>query len=85
LNIRGWRQLDNDEVHNLYSSPDIVRVMKSRRMRWAGHGRDENPYKMFVGKPEGKIAFGNPEDGGDTFLRNVGYNSMDYTASYPRR
>jgi hypothetical protein len=34
---RGWRKLHNEELHNLYGSPNIIRVMKSRRMRWAGH------------------------------------------------
>jgi hypothetical protein len=53
-----WRKLHNAELHNLYSSPDIIRQMKSRRMRWAGHvarmveGR--NVYRVLVGKPEGK-------------------------------
>jgi hypothetical protein len=35
--IGGWRKLHNEELHNLYSSPNIIRMMKSRRMRWAGH------------------------------------------------
>jgi hypothetical protein len=46
LDIASWRELDNEELHYLYSSPDIIRMMESRRMRWAGHvarigGKDE--------------------------------------------
>ena len=52
-----WRRLHNEELNGLYSSPNIVRVIKSRRMRWAGHvarmGRG-GAYKVLVGKPEGK-------------------------------
>jgi hypothetical protein len=54
----GWRKLHNEELHNLYSSPSIIRVNKSRRMRWAGHaarmGERRNAYRILVGKPEGK-------------------------------
>jgi hypothetical protein len=50
----GWRKLHNEELHNLYSSPDIIRVIKSRRMRWAGHvarmGEKRNAYRILVGK-----------------------------------
>jgi hypothetical protein len=50
--------LHNDELHNLYSSPDIVRVIKSRRMRWVGHvacmGKGRGVYSILVGRPEGK-------------------------------
>jgi hypothetical protein len=53
-----WRKLHNGELHNLYSSPDIIRQIKSRRMRWAGHvacmGEGRNVYRVLVGKPEGK-------------------------------
>jgi hypothetical protein len=53
-----WRKLHNEEFHNLYSSPDIIRQVKSRRMRWAGHvarmGAERKVYKVLVGKPEGK-------------------------------
>jgi hypothetical protein len=52
-----WRKLHNGELHNLYSSPDIIRQMKSRRM-WAGHvarmGEGRNVYRVLVGKPKGK-------------------------------
>jgi hypothetical protein len=53
---RGWRKLHNEELHNLYSSPSIIRIIKSRRMRWAGHvtrmGEKRNVYRLLVGKPE---------------------------------
>jgi hypothetical protein len=53
-----WRKVDNGELHNLYSSPDIIRQIKSRRMRWAGHvsrmGEGRKVYKVLVGEPEGK-------------------------------
>jgi hypothetical protein len=54
----GWRKLHNEELHNLYSSPSIIRMMKSRKMRWAGHaarmGEKKNAYRILVGNPEGK-------------------------------
>jgi hypothetical protein len=40
--IRGWRKLHNEELHNLYDSPSIIKMMKSSRMRWAGHGEKRN-------------------------------------------
>jgi hypothetical protein len=53
-----WRKLHNGELHNLYSSPDIIKLVKSRRMRWAGHvarmGEGRKVYRVLVGKPEGK-------------------------------
>jgi hypothetical protein len=53
-----WRKLHNGELHNLYSSPDIIRQIKLRRMGWAGHlarmGEGRNLYSVLVGKPEGK-------------------------------
>jgi hypothetical protein len=60
----GWRKLYNEELHNLYSSPSIIRIIKSRRMRWAGHvawmGEKRNVYRLLVGKPEGKRPLGRP-------------------------
>jgi hypothetical protein len=57
-----WKKLHNDELHSLYSSPNIVRVIKSRRMKWAGHvarmGEGRGVYVVFVGKPEGKRPLG---------------------------
>ena len=61
-----WRRLHNEELHSLYSSPNIVRVIKSRRLRWAGHVKktrmDEgrSAFKIFTGKPTGKRPFGRP-------------------------
>jgi hypothetical protein len=60
----GWRKLHNEELHNLYSSPSIIRIIKSRRMWWAGNvarmGEKRNVYKLLVGKPEGKRPLGRP-------------------------
>jgi hypothetical protein len=59
-----WRKLHDKELHNLYSSPDIIRQVKSGRMRWAEHvahmGEDRKLYKVLVGKPEGKRPLGRP-------------------------
>jgi hypothetical protein len=53
-----WRQLHNEELHDLYSSPSIIRIIKFRRMRWAGHvarmAEKRNVYRLLVGKPDGK-------------------------------
>jgi hypothetical protein len=59
-----WRKLRNEELNDLYSLPNIVRVIKSRRIRWAGHvarmGEDRAVYKVLVGKPERKRPLGRP-------------------------
>jgi hypothetical protein len=59
---RSWRKLHNDELHSLYSSPNVVRVIKSRRVRWAGHvarmGAGRDVYRGLVGRPEGKRLLG---------------------------
>jgi hypothetical protein len=58
-----WRKL-HEELRNLYSSRSIIRIIKSRRMRWAGHvermGEKTNSYRLLVGKPEGKRPLGRP-------------------------
>jgi hypothetical protein len=74
-----WRQWHNGELQNLYSSPDIIRQIKSRRMKWAGHvarmGEGRNVYTVLVGKPEGKRPLGRPrrrwEDGIKMHLREI--------------
>jgi len=59
-----WRKLHNEELNDLYCAPNIVRVVISRRMRWAGHvarmGERRGAYRVFVGKPEGKRPLGRP-------------------------
>jgi hypothetical protein len=59
-----WRKLHNEELHNLYCSPSIIRMIKSRRMRWAGHvarmGTKMNVYTIFLGKSEGERPLGRP-------------------------
>jgi hypothetical protein len=81
-----WRKLHNEEFHNLYSSPDIIRQVKSRRMRWAGHiarmGEETKVYKGLVGKPEGKRPLGRPrrrwEDEIRMDLREIGVGGVDW-------
>ncbi|KAJ4431356.1 hypothetical protein ANN_19953 [Periplaneta americana] len=77
-----WRKLRNTELHALYSSPDVIRDIKSRRLRWAGHvarmGESRNAYRVLVGRPEGKIPLGRSrlrwEDNIKMDLREVGYD-----------
>jgi hypothetical protein len=81
-----WRKMHNEELHNLYSSPDIIRQVKSRRMRWAGHvarmGEKRKVYKVLVGKPEGKRSLGRLrrrwEDGIRMDLRETGLGGVDW-------
>jgi hypothetical protein len=75
-----------EELHNLYSSPDIIRQVKSRRMRWAGHvaqmGEERKVCKVLVGKPEGKRPLGRPrrrwKDGVRMDLREISLGSADW-------
>jgi hypothetical protein len=81
-----WRKLHNEELHNMYSSPDIIRQFKSRRMRWAGNvarmGEERKVYKVLVGKPEGERALGRPrrrwDDGIRMDLREIGLRCVDW-------
>jgi hypothetical protein len=76
-----WRKLHSGELHNSCSSPNIIRQIKSRRMRWAGHvarmGEDSKVYRVLVGEPKGKIPFGRPrrrwDDGIKKDLREIGW------------
>ena len=68
-----WRKLHNEELNDLYSLPNIVRVVKLRRMRWAGHvarmGEDRGVHRVLVGKPEGKRSLGDQDLDGRIILR----------------
>jgi hypothetical protein len=68
-----WRKLNNDELHSLYSSPNIVRVIKSRRMRWAGHvtrmGRGEVLTGFLLGGPKARDHWEDLDVGGRITLR----------------
>ena len=68
-----WRKLHNEGHNDLYSLPNIVRVVKSRRMRWAGHvarmGEGRGVHRVLVGKSEGKNQWGNPDVDGRIILR----------------
>jgi hypothetical protein len=80
-----WRKLHNGELRNLYSSPDIIRHIKSRRIRWAGHvarmGKGRNVYRVLVGKAKGKSPLVRPrrrwEDGIKMDLRETGWRGLE--------
>jgi hypothetical protein len=82
----GWRKLHNKELHGLYSSPSIVRVIKVRRMRWAGHvARMEEvrgAYNILVGRPEERGPLGRPrrrwEGNIKVDLRETGFGDVDW-------
>jgi hypothetical protein len=81
-----WRKLRNEKLHNLYSSPNIIRIIKSMRMRWAGHvaqmGKTRTAYRILMGKPEGKRPLGRPRrrrvDNINMDLREMGWDCMDW-------
>jgi hypothetical protein len=81
-----WRNLHNEELHGLYSSPDMVRVIKARRMRWAGHvarmGEMSGAYNILVGRPEGRRPLVRLrrrwEDNIKMDLREIGFGDVDW-------
>jgi len=81
-----WRRLHNEELNDLYSPPNIVRVIKSRRMRWAGlvarMGEEREVYRVLLGKPEGRRPLGRPRrrwvDDIRMQLQEVGCGYMDW-------
>jgi hypothetical protein len=82
----GWRKLHNEELNGLYSSSSIFRVIKARRMRWAGHvarmGEVRGAYNILVGRPEGRRPLGRPrrrwEDNIKMDLTEIGFGDVDW-------
>jgi hypothetical protein len=80
-----WRKFHNDKLHSLYSSPNIARVIKSRRVRWAGYvtrmGEGRGVYKVLVGRPESKRPLGRPrhrwEDNIKMNLKEIGIDGAN--------
>jgi hypothetical protein len=80
------RKLHNEELHNLYSSPSIIRIIKLRRMRWVGHvarmGEKRNTYRLLVGKPEGRRPLERPRcrwvNNVRVDLLEVGWGDVDW-------
>jgi hypothetical protein len=81
-----WRKLHNEELHDFYSSPSIIRIIKTRRMRWVGHvarkGENRNAYRLSVGKPEGRRPLRRPRrwslDNIRMDLIEVGWGDVDW-------
>jgi hypothetical protein len=84
--IGGWRKLHDKELHNLYCSPSIIRMIKSSRMRWVGHvarmREEKSAYGILVGKPEGKRPLGRirrrREDNIKMDLRGIEWGGIDW-------
>jgi hypothetical protein len=84
--VGSWRKLHDDELHSQYSSPNIVRVIKSRRMRWVGHvarmGEGRGMFRVLVGRSEVKRPLGRPrcrwEDNINTDLRDTGIDGVNW-------
>jgi hypothetical protein len=82
----GWRKLRNEKLHILYSSPSIIRMIKLRRLRWAGYvvqiGEKRNAYRILVGKLEGKRLLGRRRlrcvDNTKTDITEIGWGSMNW-------
>jgi hypothetical protein len=76
-----WRKLHNDELHSLYSSPNVVRVIKSRKLKWAGHvvrmGEGRGVYRIFLGRPECRPCC-RWEDNIIMDLREIGIDGADW-------
>jgi hypothetical protein len=81
-----WRKLHNEELHDLCSSPSIIRIIKTRRMRWAEHvagmGEKRNAYRLLMGKPEGRRPLGRPRRKWSDNIRmdlvEVGWGEVDW-------
>jgi hypothetical protein len=81
-----WRKLHNEELNDMYSSPNIVRVVKSKRMRWAGHvahmRERRRVYGILAGKPDEKSSFGRPRPRRKVIIKmdrqEVGFEGMDW-------
>jgi hypothetical protein len=84
--VGGWRKVHNEDLHNFYSSQSIIRMIKSRRMRWAGHvasmGDKRNADRILVGNIEGKRPLRRPrrswEHNIKTDLREIGWGGIDW-------
>jgi hypothetical protein len=75
-----WRKLHNEEILDLYSSPSIIKIIKARRIRWAGHvarmGEKRNAYRMLVEKPEGRRPLGRPRR---RWMDNIRWDGVMWT------